>query len=44
MLEKDFKMTMSVELERRMQIMCNLSEAIKEEATKNGMKAGIEQG
>ncbi len=44
MLEEEFAMKMSVELERRIQIMCNLSEAIKEEATKNGMKAGIERG
>ncbi len=47
-LEQDFAIEMSRELEEEVERMCNISEAIEEEATKRGMekgiKAGIEEG
>ena len=39
-LTQRYGMTMNVEMERRINLMCNLSEAIKAE----GMKKGIEKG
>ena len=37
-------MIMTVEMERRIQIMCNLSEVVGARAFKNGFKNGFESG
>lgn len=44
LLAENYGMTMSVEFERRIKVMCNLSEVIKEDALKRGFKEGIEKG
>ncbi len=43
-LSKNYGMTMTAEFERRIRIMCNLSEAIKEDAMKSGYEKGMERG
>ncbi len=43
-LSKNYGMTMTAEFERRIRIMCNLSEAIKEDAMKSGYEKGMEKG
>lgn len=43
-LSSEFKIPMEPELERRINIMCNLSEAIAEEGMEKGIETGIETG
>ncbi len=43
-LKKDYGMAMSVEMERRIQVMCNLSEAIWENAIQSGLEKGMQEG
>ena len=43
-LTEEYGMIMTTELEGRMQIMCNWSEAIKETSFNEGIKKGIEKG
>lgn len=43
-LADEYGMIMTAELERRIQIMCNWSEAIADRALERGMKRGLEQG
>ena len=43
-LADEYGMIMTAELERRIQIMCNWSEAIADRALERGMKRGLERG
>ena len=43
LLQENYGMVMTVEMERRIRVMCNLSEAIFEEALKKGMEKGMEK-
>ncbi len=43
-LAEEYGMIMTVELERRIQIMCNWSEVVGARAFKNGFKNGFESG
>ncbi len=43
-LSEEYGMIMTTELERRMQVMCNWSENIREQAIKQGVEQGIKQG
>ena len=43
-LADEYGMIMTAELERRIQIMCNWSEAIADRAMERGMKRGLERG
>ena len=43
-LSSEYKIPMESELERRIHIMCNLSEAIAEEGMEEGIKKGMEKG
>lgn len=44
LLQKDYGISMSHELESEVSSMCNLSEAIEEKAIEQGIERGIEQG
>ncbi len=43
-LSEEFKIPVGPDLERRISIMCNLSEAIAEEGLERGLKKGREEG
>lgn len=43
-LENEYGIAMSVELEEEVNSMCNLSEAIEERGIEQGIERGIEQG
>ena len=43
-LAEEYGMIMTVELERRIQIMCNWSEVVGARAFKNGFESGFEDG
>ena len=43
-MESEYGIPMKQEIERRVNTMCNLSEAIEERGIEQGMKQGIEQG
>ena len=43
-LEKDYGIPMSIELEKEVNSMCNLSEAIEEQGIEKGLEQGIERG
>lgn len=43
-LTEKYGMEMTIEMERRIQVMCNLSENIKAEGIKKGMEKGIKTG
>ena len=44
LLSNEFGMIMSVDLDRRIGTMCNLSEVIMEQAIEEGLEQGLEQG
>ena len=44
LLQKDYGISMSHELESEVSSMCNLSEAIEEKAIEQGLEQGIERG
>ncbi len=43
-LEEDYGMIMTTELEERIQLMCNLSENIEAKGIRKGMEKGVERG
>lgn len=43
-LENEYGIAMSVELEEEVNSMCNLSEAIEERGIENGIERGVEHG